>query len=95
MVAPARAQIKHPIRVGSRVQQANLISSVAPVYPPEARRKGIDGKVTLEVLIGNEGHVSQVKPISGPEDLIQSAGARVFATPPSGLRLFDPSKPLC
>src|SRR5579864_2201746 len=72
-LALAFAQNDRPIRVGRRVQQANRISSVAPIYPAEAKRKGIEGTVTLDVLIGKDGHVSQVTGTSGPAQLVQSA----------------------
>jgi periplasmic protein TonB len=71
-LAVALAQDK-PIRVGGNVAQANRISSVAPVYPPEAKQKGIQGTVRLDVTIDNEGHVSQLTATSGPAELIQSA----------------------
>jgi protein TonB len=62
-----------PIRVGGSVAQANRISSVAPVYPPEAKEKGIQGTVALDVTIDKEGHVSQITATTGPPELIQSA----------------------
>jgi periplasmic protein TonB len=62
-----------PIRVGGNVQQANLISSVKPVYPPEAKADRIQGTVKLEIGIDKEGHVSQITVTSGPPELIQSA----------------------
>jgi periplasmic protein TonB len=71
-LAVALAQ-ERPIRVGGNVAQANRISSVAPVYPAEAKEKGIQGTVTLEVTIDKEGHVSQATATGGPAELIQSA----------------------
>jgi protein TonB len=69
----AYAQNDRPVRIGGKVAQANLISSVAPVYPAEARRKGVEGTVTLQVLIGQDGYVARVTPVSGPPELVQSA----------------------
>jgi TonB family protein len=62
-----------PIRVGGNVQQANLLSSVKPVYPPQAKANRIQGMVKLEIGIDKEGHVSQITVTSGPSELIQSA----------------------
>jgi protein TonB len=62
-----------PIRVGGNVAQANRISSVAPVYPADAKEKGIQGTVTLDITIDKEGHVAQLTASSGPAELIQSA----------------------
>lgn len=73
-LALASAQIgDKPIRIGANVQQANRIYSVAPLYPPQAKASGIQGTVKLEVLIGKDGHVSQVTVVSGPAELIQSS----------------------
>ncbi|MGE5362131.1 MAG: TonB family protein [Bacteroidales bacterium] len=40
---------------------ARLLSKVEPVYPPEAKAKGIKGVVMLEALINTAGEVSGVK----------------------------------
>jgi periplasmic protein TonB len=52
------------VREGGNVAKKNLIKSVPPIYPPEARAKGIQGKVTLHVIIGKDGSVRQVEAIS-------------------------------
>jgi protein TonB len=62
-----------PIRVGGNVQQANRLSWVTPVYPPEAKENRIEGTVSLQVTIGKDGHVSDVSLISGPDELVSSA----------------------
>ena len=62
-----------PIRVGGQVQQANIVSRVAPVYPADAKRDHVQGKVSLEVTIDKEGHVVSVSPLEGPQVLVQSA----------------------
>ncbi|MGA2273233.1 MAG: M56 family metallopeptidase [Bryobacteraceae bacterium] len=61
------------IRVGSNVQAANLISRVTPVYPPLAKQAHIQGTVELQVLIGKDGHVQDLKVISGHPLLAQAA----------------------
>ena len=61
------------LRIGGNVQAANLISSVTPVYPPEAKENRIQGTVKLEITIDKEGHVGPMSVISGPPELIQSA----------------------
>jgi protein TonB len=64
---------ERPIRVGGQVQQANIVSRVTPVYPADAKRDRVQGKVTLEVTIDKEGHVVSVSPLEGPQVLVQSA----------------------
>jgi TonB family protein len=72
-LALAYAQDHKPVRIGGNVQAYNRISSVAPVYPAEAKRDGIQGTVKLEVLITKDGHVSDITVISGPAELTQSS----------------------
>jgi len=53
---------------------ARLMKSADPVYPEEARRRGITGMVILEIVIETDGHVSAGrvhKPL--PFGLTQSA----------------------
>lgn len=51
----------------------NLISKVTPVYPPDAKKARVQGTVTLEAVIGTTGHVENLKVVSGPGKLQQSA----------------------
>ena len=53
--------------------QANLVSKVNPVYPANAKRDGIQGKVSLTVTVGKDGHVSDVWISSGPTELVRAA----------------------
>jgi protein TonB len=62
-----------PMRIGPNVQQANRLTEVLPVYPPEAKQNGIQGMVRLEITIDKDGRVSELKALSGPAELIQSA----------------------
>jgi TonB family protein len=50
-----------------------LVHKVAPVYPIEARRNKIAGNVQLQVTIGTDGQVYDLKCLSGPEELIPAA----------------------
>jgi TonB family protein len=67
-VAPPAA-----IRVGGNVQQANLITQIRPVYPPEAKAARVQGRVRFEATIGPDGHVQNLKVLSGPPLLVDSA----------------------
>jgi len=53
------------ISVGGQVQEANLISKVMPAYPPLARTTRIQGHVILDVAIGTDGSVIEMKLVSG------------------------------
>jgi TonB family protein len=46
-------------------------------YPEEAIKKGIEGKVTLSIVVDATGNVSQAKALSGPQELVPAAIASV------------------
>jgi TonB family protein len=62
-----------PVNVPSDVIAGNILSKVTPVYPADAKKARIQGTVALEAVIGKTGDVEQLKTISGPKLLEQSA----------------------
>lgn len=62
-----------PVPVGGDVKAAQLIKSVAPVYPQIAKTQHIFGNVLMDALIDASGNVSSVKVISGPPVLYPAA----------------------
>lgn len=62
-----------PTSVPAQKMAENIITKVNPVYPPEAKAAKIQGKVVLEAIIGVDGHVENLKVVSGPKELQQSA----------------------
>jgi len=48
-------------------------AKVDPVYPAEAKKKGVQGAVVLDVLITAAGDVKDAKATKGPEELRASA----------------------
>jgi len=61
------------IKVAGNVMQAKQLTTVAPVYPPEAKATGISGAVLMRALISEEGKVEQVELVSGPSALTAAA----------------------
>jgi len=61
------------IRVGGNVQSAMLIEQQRPVYPPDAKAAGIQGKVQLQATIGPDGHVQDLVVLSGEPSLAAAA----------------------
>ncbi len=59
-----------PTRVGGSDQQKKLVHKVVPVYPPEAKAKGVEGVVKLEAIINKDGTVKDLKVLSGPDELV-------------------------
>jgi TonB family protein len=51
----------------------HLLTKVPPKYPPDAKKARIQGKVVLDAVIGTTGHVENLKVVSGPTELQQSA----------------------
>ncbi|MFC6645614.1 energy transducer TonB [Granulicella cerasi] len=53
-------------RIGSGVMAGQVISKVQPRYPPNARDHHISGAVVLHAVIGEDGHLRLIEPISFP-----------------------------
>jgi periplasmic protein TonB len=60
---------------GPGVSRPGLVAAPKPPYPRSARAAGFEGKVGLEILVGKQGAVDQVKLLSssGREDCDQAA----------------------
>ena len=65
----------HPaiIPVGGRVQNAKLIRNPQPIYPQIAKSARISGTVELSAIIGEDGHIQELKVVSGHPLLRQAA----------------------
>ena len=68
-----RPKIPDPVRVGSVPQLAKLVHKVDPVYPPIAKRARVSGVVILEVLVDQEGSVSEINVLKGHPLLVPEA----------------------
>jgi TonB family protein len=66
------------INVADSVTAGMLQYKVAPEYPIAAHRAHISGVVVLQAVIGKNGHIKDVKPISGPEALQGAAMQAVW-----------------
>ena len=73
---------KYVLRIGRRVDvlaydevevKPHPIDIVTPVYPEEAKKKKIEGKVTLKVVVDVDGSVSDVSVLKGPEIFRQAS----------------------
>jgi protein TonB len=61
------------VTVSGKIISQTISKKVAPVYPTEARRKGIQGTVRLHILIGTDGKVRKVDVVTGDSHLVRSA----------------------
>jgi len=66
------------IRVGGNVQSAMLVQQPAPVYPPDAKAAGIQGKVQLSAVIGPDGHMQELTVLEGDATLAKAAQDAVW-----------------
>jgi len=57
----------------SGAPEGALLHRVEPEYPQAARQQGIQGPVVLDVHIGSDGAVQDVKVASGPPELAQAS----------------------
>jgi TonB family protein len=67
------SQPNGPIHVKADIMQNQILHKVPPVYPLEAKKARIQGNVELEAIIGKTGEVENLRVISGPATLQQSA----------------------
>jgi TonB family protein len=65
-----RSQIS---QLGNTLQLGELISSNQPAYPVEALQQRIEGTVRLHAVIGQDGTIQSVEPVSGPPLLVSTA----------------------
>ena len=62
-----------PVNVKPGVMARQLLHKVIPVYPADAKKAGIQGHVQLRAIIDKTGKVEDIKVVSGPKELQQSA----------------------
>jgi TonB family protein len=61
------------LQISADKAHTNLVTKVAPIYPPIARAARVQGTVVLQAVIGKDGHVNQLNVVSGPAMLQQAA----------------------
>jgi protein TonB len=70
---PAPAAQSTPLKISGIVMQTKLVRTSPLKYPEQARKKDIQGTVTLDVLINPNGSVKSVKVTDGPKELTKAA----------------------
>lgn len=60
-------------KLPSNVVKGWLIHRVDPVYPRAAKINHVQGVVVLHAIIGKDGLVTNLTPVSGPQELVQAA----------------------
>jgi protein TonB len=70
---PPAAKPTGPVRIGGKVEEANLIRKVTPVYPPLAKSARVQGTVEFTAIIGKDGTIRELKLIRGHPLLVNAA----------------------
>jgi protein TonB len=55
------------------VQAPKLTQEVPPIYPPLAKPARIQGNVVIDSVMDTQGHVTQMKVVSGSPLLVEAA----------------------
>jgi protein TonB len=66
---PVHVAVPNVVNISAALATGMLLKKVAPAYPSFARNQGITGTVVLEALIGKDGHIRDLKVVSGPSEL--------------------------
>jgi protein TonB len=72
---PAPTEHKGPMRLTSTLLASKIINKPAPPYPVMAKQIGVQGSVTVQFLIDEQGHVVNAKATSG-HPLLQAAAVQ-------------------
>jgi TonB family protein len=73
--APAKKITVSPAEISG-----NKISGVNPTYPPEARKKKIQGTVVLEAVISKDGEIESLQVIESPSNLLSDSAMKAVQT---------------
>jgi TonB family protein len=71
-VAESGLQVS-PETVSAETMAKRIVTKVEPAYPEAARKAGTEGLVVLDAVIRPDGSVKSLRPVSGPDLLVQSA----------------------
>ena len=75
---PAQPRESKPVPVSTGVLVGKAISKPSPIYPAIAKAAGVQGAVSVQVLIAEDGHVLSAKVTSGHPLLQQAAVQAVY-----------------
>jgi TonB family protein len=64
---------KPQAQVAAEVMQKLLIHRVEPVYPAEARHENLQGIIALDIVVGRDGSVTNMRALNGPDVLARAA----------------------
>ena len=72
-VATSTGPVQPRLKVPGSVMEQRVVHKVDPVYPQDAEKAKLQGLVLLDTIIGADGVVKDLHPISGPDPLARAA----------------------
>ncbi len=72
-IPQSKPQLQPPATVPAEVMEKLVTHRIQPIYPEAARQANVQGVVILDAVIGPDGAVLEVRPISGPDELTPAA----------------------
>jgi TonB family protein len=60
-------------QVPAEVMERLLVHRVEPIYPAEARKERLEGTIALDIVIGRDGSVQNMRALNGPDVLARAA----------------------
>ena len=61
------------VQVPTEVMEKRLVHRVDPDYPEAARSAKLHGVIVLDIVVGRDGSVVEMRPMSGPDVLVRAA----------------------
>ena len=61
------------VRISQKVTSGLLVHRVNPIYPTEAKKNHVQGRVLLNTVIGTDGNIKDLQVASGPKELVDAA----------------------
>jgi len=61
------------VQVPAEVMQKLLVHRVEPVYPADARKQNLQGIIAVDVIVGRDGSVENMRALNGPDVLAHAA----------------------
>lgn len=81
MIERNLAQLDQPVpgrlRITEEVANCFLVSKVQPRYPMQAKMERLQGNAVIKIVVGKDGKLMQMTPISGPPILMDASLAGV------------------
>jgi TonB family protein len=72
-VSSDNATAPQRVQVAQGISRGLLVHKVQPIYPEAARQNRVQGTILLRAVIGTDGRIHELTPISGPKELLAAA----------------------